>query len=184
MSGGYKISDPEGIYFCTFATVGWIDLFTRQVYRDIVVQNLRFCQEQKGLQLFAWVIMSNHLHLIAAHEKGNLSGLLRDFKSFTSKQLYQAIHEEPESRRNWMLRMFEWAGRHNPNNKDFQVWQQDNHPKQLLPYDGSSFMRQKLDYLHQNPVRAGWVDEPEEYVYSSARNYADRPGLLKVDFLY
>ena len=181
--GGYKISDQEGIFFCTFATIGWIDLFTRPVYRDIVVENLRFCQQQKGLIIYAWVIMSNHLHLIVAHEKGNLSGLLRDFKSYSSKQLYEAIKNEPESRRVWMLGMFQWAGKHNPNNKGFQIWQQQNHPKQLLPHS-DSFSRQKLDYLHNNPVRAGWVDEPEEYVYSSARCYAGRKGLLDITFMF
>lgn len=183
MSSNYKISDPEGIYFCTFATIGWIDLFTRPIYKEIVIENLRYCQQQKGLRLFAWVIMTNHLHLIVGHDNGKLSDVLRDFKSYTSKQLYKTIKEEPESRRLWMLRMFEWAGRENPNNKAFQIWQQDNHPKLLLPYD-DSFGRQKLEYIHMNPVRAGIVEEPEHYLHSSARDYADVKGLLDVEFLF
>lgn len=181
MASSYKITDPEGIYFCTFATVGWIDLLTRRVYKDILVDNLRYCQQHKGLKLYAWVIMSNHLHLIAAHENGYLSDLLRDYKGYTSKKLYEAINSEPESRREWMRRMFAWAGKHNPNNLHFQIWQHDNRPKQLLPHM-HSFALQKLEYLHANPVRAGYVDEPEDYIYSSARCYAGRKGLLDVEF--
>lgn len=183
MSSNYKINDPDGIYFCSFATVGWVDIFTRRAYKDILVENLRVCQQRKGLRLFAWVVMSNHIHLIASHENGNLSGLLRDYKSYTSKLLYEAIKVEAESRREWMLPMFERAGKFNPNNTNFQIWQQDNQPKQLLPYF-DTFSRQKLDYIHQNPVEAGFVDVAEEYPYSSARNYAGRQGMLDVELLF
>lgn len=182
MASNYKMNDPEGIYFCSFATVQWVDIFTRRYYKDILVDNLRVCQEEKGLRLFAWVIMSNHVHLIAGVNKGNLAGMLRDYKSFTSKKLYEAIKTEPESRRDWMLPMFEKAGRYNPNNKNFQIWQQDNQPKELLPYY-DTFTKQKLNYIHQNPVEAGWVDLPEDYTYSSARSYCGMQGLLDVELL-
>lgn len=169
MSRAYKFHNPEGLYFVSFATVGWIDVFTRSLYKDIVVESIRFCQKEKGLNLYAWVIMTNHVHLIA-EAKGNLmQHILRDLKRHTSKQLLRAIAENPqESRKEWMLAIFSNAGKYNSSNKDFQFWQQDNRPIEL---SSAAMISQKLDYLHANPVKAGYVDKEEEYLYSSARDY-------------
>lgn len=105
--GGYKIRDQQAIHFITFAVVEWVDVFTRKAYRDILIDSLRHCQEQKGLVLYAWCIMSNHVHLLASAKENNLSDLLRDFKKFTSKQILAAIQSnETESRKDWMLRIF------------------------------------------------------------------------------
>jgi REP element-mobilizing transposase RayT len=102
--GGYKIRNKEEIHFITFAVVEWVDVFTRKQYRDIVIESLRHCQKEKGLILYAWCIMSNHVHLMAAAKDNNLSDILRDFKKFTSKQIITAIqNNEKESRREWML---------------------------------------------------------------------------------
>ena len=92
MSTGYKIHDKDGAYFLTFQIVGWVDLFSRQEYRDIVIESLKYCQKEKGLNLFAYVIMSNHIHLLAQSEVGNLSGFIRDFKNFTSKRFIDSIN--------------------------------------------------------------------------------------------
>ena len=126
--------------------------------------------------------MNNHVHLIAAAKGGfNLSDILRDFKKFTSKKLFSAIEENAqESRKGWMLWLFRSAGKNNTNNKNFQVWQQDNHPIELST---GEMVKQRLDYLHNNPVEEGIVFEPEHYVYSSARDYAGGKGLLEVEFL-
>lgn len=122
--------------------------------------------------------MSNHIHLIANARAGySLSGILRDFKKFTSKKMILSIQEEPESRRNWMLKLFAYAGKSNCNNKYFQVWQQDNHAVELY---SNRFILQKLHYIHNNPVRAAIVDNPADYLYSSARNYEDMEGLIEV----
>jgi REP element-mobilizing transposase RayT len=127
--------------------------------------------------------MSNHLHLICRAKVGhNLSGILRDFKKFTSSEILKAIKSNiQESRKEWILWMFKHAEKKNPNNKYFQLWQQDNHPIEL----SSNFLiDQKLDYIHQNPVKAGIVLSPEEYLYSSAKNYSGSTEiLLKVDLL-
>ncbi|MEN8122608.1 MAG: hypothetical protein ABFS35_19860 [Bacteroidota bacterium] len=61
MSTGYKISEKEGAYFLTFQIVGWVDIFTRKTYRDIAIESLIYCQKNKGLEVFAYVIMSNHI---------------------------------------------------------------------------------------------------------------------------
>ena len=86
MSTGYKLSEENGCYYLTLQVVGWVDIFTRKVYRDIVIDSLKYCQQNKGLSLFAYVIMSNHIHLLAQSEYGKLSDIIRDFKSFTSKR--------------------------------------------------------------------------------------------------
>ncbi len=182
--GGYKIKNKEGIHFITFAVVEWVDVFTRKQYRDILVDSIRHCQQEKGLLVHAWCIMSNHVHLVISARNNDTSDILRDFKKFTSKQLIRAIAEnETESRREWMLPIFSSAGTSNSRNSGFQFWRQDNHPKELF---SDKFTEQKLNYIHNNPVDAGIVDKAEEYLYSSARDYyyGKQCGLLEIDFLY
>ena len=181
MSEKYKIRDSQQLYFVSFATVNWIDVFTRWLYNDIFVDSLRYCQQHKGLEIYAWCLMTNHAHLIISSEADNLSSILRDLKRHTAKALLRAIEEnQQESRREWMLWMFERAGRRNAHNTKYQFWQQENHPIELNTND---LQRQRLRYLHQNPVVAGFVDVPEDFLYSSARNYAGRPGLVEVLFI-
>ena len=122
--------------------------------------------------------MTNHVHLIAsARENFNLSNILRDLKKHTAKQLIAAIQSPEESRRNWLLWLFRAAGESNTNNQVYQVWQQDNRPIEL---SSNAMVAQRLNYLHQNPVEAGIVFEPEHYIYSSAVDYAGGKGLLKL----
>ena len=177
MSGGYKIDDQYGTYFLTFTIVNWVDLFTRQVYRDLFLDSLRYCQEKKGLIVYAWVIMSNHLHLVISTDEGNLSGIIRDLKSFTSKSFIDAIKTENESRRNWLLKQFAFEASKHKRNKKFQIWTHHNHPIELI---SNKFIDQKINYIHENPVKAGIVDNAEDYKYSSARNYAGEKGLIEV----
>jgi REP element-mobilizing transposase RayT len=182
-AGGYKITDQGATYFVSFATVGWVDVFSRKEYRDIVVDSLKHCQAEKGLVIYAWCIMSNHVHLIIAAKQNNVSDVLGDFKKFTSKQIIKAIQGHPaESRKEWMIQIFKEAGKANSRNTDYQFWQQDNQPKIILTPD---FAAQKLDYIHNNPVEAGIVEKAEEYIYSSARNYyyGKQIGLLQIEFL-
>ena len=108
MSTGYKLSDKEGVYYLTFQIVGWVDIFTRKVYRDIVIESLKYCQTNKGLNLFAYVIMSNHIHLMAQSQLGDLSGFIRDFKNYTAKQFLEVVNSDIESRKDWMKIVFEY----------------------------------------------------------------------------
>jgi REP element-mobilizing transposase RayT len=181
--GGYKIRNQGAVHFITFSVVGWIDVFTRSVYRDILFDSIRYCQSQKGLLLHAWCLMTNHIHLLAAARQNNLSDVLRDFKRFTSKQLVTAIENNvTESRRDWMLPIFKDHGSKNLRNTGCQFWRQDNHPEECY---SSWFTRQKLNYIHYNPVKAGIVELPEQYLLSSARDYhyEKRSGLLDIVFL-
>ncbi len=180
MKGGYKIDDQSGIYFLTFTVIEWIDLFSRQIYKDIIIDSLKFCQDKKGLKLHAYVIMSNHMHSVMSAENSNLSDIIRDFKTHTSKEFTKTIKNIDESRKKWMLNLFEFEAKKHKKNKFYQVWTNDNHPEELL---SNEFIDQKIDYIHNNPIEAGIVDEAEKYIYSSARDYAGIQGLLKIDFL-
>ena len=177
MSTGYQVNDQEGMYYLTFQVVDWIDVFTRQVYRDIIVESLKYAKENKCLDAFAYVIMSNHIHLIAQSNNGQLSATIRDIKKFTSKRIIETIQAIPESRMEWMLNRFSFNARQHSRNKTYQVWTHENHAVYLY---GPKFIREKIDYLHNNPVRAGIVEKPEDYVYSSARYYAGLDCVLPV----
>ena len=176
---GIKNKISEGyLYFLTLTVTDWVDVFTRPVYRHILLDSLKHCQNEKGLELYAWCLMSNHLHLIASAKEGyNLSDILRDLKKYTSKQIVAAIGEENESRKAWMLNRFEYAGRNDKKIKNYKFWQDGNEAKEIHT---SHFLDQKLNYIHMNPVKAELVDEPEYYLYSSARDYAGNKGLLKL----
>ncbi|TRX44928.1 transposase [Fulvivirga sp. M361] len=182
MSVKYKIRDQTRLHFITFAVVEWVDVFTRNVYKDVLIDSLRYCQKHKGLLLYGWCIMTNHVHLIISSADGfKQEYILRDFKKHTSRQLITMIEGNlQESRKNRMLWLFKEAGKRNSNNKYYQFWQQDNHPLEL---SGNLLMDQKLSYLHNNPVEAGIVDEPESYLYSSARDYSGRKGFIDIEFI-
>jgi REP element-mobilizing transposase RayT len=177
----YQINDQTEIYFMTTTVVGWIDVFTRRELAEIVVESLQYCQQEKGLTIFAWCLMPSHLHLIARAEI-EISAIMRDFKKFTSKKITKTIQEMNESRKEWLLDKFEFAGRWNPKIENFKFWQDGFHP--ILIYS-EAFARQKLDYVHQNPVSAGLVFEPFYYRYSSATDYyTNEKGLLDITYLF
>ena len=182
--GGYRITNQQGIHFVTFTTVGWVDVFTRKECKDIIIEALKYSIANRGLLIYAYVVMSNHLHLAIAAAKNSkgLSAFIRDFKKFTSKEILKWLKtSHKESRRAWMLPIFRDFGRANIRNKHYQVWQQHNHPIELKY---SSWVTQKVNYIHNNPVKAAIVDRPEDYLYSSARNYAGRKDyILEVELI-
>ena len=173
------LSLTKELYFTTTTVIDWMDVFTRPQYKHIVVESLGYCQESKGLDIYAWVLMTNHLHMIVGIRGENTIGdLLRDFKKFTSKRIVKAIQDnQQESRKNWMMNRFWFRGANDKKITNYRFWQEDNHVEQLYSYD---FYKQKLDYIHLNPVRQEIVQDPSDYLYSSARNYAGMDGLLKV----
>lgn len=113
MSERYKIKDFERPHFVTLTVVGWIDVFIRKNHKLTIIDSLKFCQKEKGLILFGYCIMSSHIHLIATTNSNfTLSEVIRDFKKFTSKAIVKQINEEPESRREWMLKYFQMPQNH------------------------------------------------------------------------
>lgn len=175
----YRIKDETALYFLTFSTVEWIDVFTRKRYKDIIVESLKYCQKEKGLELYSWVLMSNHMHLIVRAKEGyKLSSIIRDFKKFTSKQIIKSIQEEAESRKEWLLSIMLEAGKKNSKKQTYQLWRNDNHLIELFQND---VIHQKTTYIHNNPVAEGIVEKAEDYIYSSARNYVNEEGLLDIE---
>ncbi len=179
MSEKYKVYDNGKAYFLTLTVVGWIDVFTRKSHKEALFESLRYCQKSKGLEVYGYCLMSSHMHLIAkATSKHHaLSDILRDLKKFTSKAIVQNVINEPESRREWMLAYFKKAGEHLKNVKGYKFWQDGNHPEMI---ETNEFFDQKLNYIHNNPVNDGIVEHPEDYLWSSARNYAGLSNYLEI----
>ncbi|WP_066631283.1 REP-associated tyrosine transposase [Labilibacter marinus] len=178
MSRGWKFHNPAGVYFVSFAVVEWLDVFTRNEYKNIIIDSLQFCQKEKGMEIFAWCIMTNHVHLIFRSVKGQKPELLLgDFKRFTSKEIVKAIIDNPrESRKEWLLEQFEKAGAKASNVSKYQFWRHDNKPIELWSND---VIDEKINYIHNNPVEERLVYKAEEYVYSSAKDYAGERGLIE-----
>ena len=180
MKEGYVIREQEKAHFITATVVDWIDVFSRKSYSDCIIECFDYCIKNKGMILYGYVIMSNHIHMIIQSNEGKLSDLVRDFKKFTAKSILDKIQNEPESRREWMLERFELATASHSRNKNYQFWQYGNHAEEIYT---EKFMWSKLDYIHMNPVRAGIVLKVEDYIYSSASNYVNGNGIIAVELL-
>lgn len=181
MSRKYKFHNNEGLYFVSFATVYWIDVFVREEYFTTIIESLDYCRKNKGMEIYCWCIMPSHIHLIFGAKENNPDFILGRFKEFTSKQLQSKIIEnQQESRKEWMLWMFERAGLKSSNVKNRQFWQHHNQPIELW---SPEVTEQKIDYIHQNPVVSGFVIEPWHWKYSSAIDYSGGKGLLEMDFV-
>jgi len=170
MSYAYRIHDQFGMYFITCTVHQWVDVFTRMEYVNIFLDSLRHCQKEKGLQIFAWVIMSNHCHLIVRSAGTPLSDIIRDFKKFTAKRIVEAIEANPkESRKRWMLWLLK-------KEDHIWFWEEGYHGEEIFSDD---FFDSKVNYIHMNPVKAGLVSKEEEYSLSSCGDfYGTRKGLL------
>lgn len=133
MSRNYKFHNPEGLYFISFAVVGWLDVFIRNEYKEILLESLRFCQKNKGLEIHAWCIMSSHVHLAFRSIDGQKPELLiGDLKRFTNKAIVKAIKENPtESRKEFLLNFFLKEGAKASNINQYQFWRHDNKPIEL-----------------------------------------------------
>jgi putative transposase len=178
MSRKYKFRDNDSLYFISYATVYWIDVFIREEYKNIWIDSIKFCQATKGLEVYAYCLMTSHVHMIIGSESKPMADIIRDAKKHTSETIIAAIKDHnQESRKEWMLWMFERAANKNSNNTKHQFWQQHNMPIQIT---SAEMMQQKLDYIHMNPVVAGFVSEPWHWKYSSAIDYAGGKGLLSM----
>ncbi len=180
MSEKYKFRNPEGCYFVTCTIVHWIDLFTRKELKHVVIDSLKYCQENKGLVIHAWCLMPSHLHMIISTKGEKLPAIMRDFKKHTSKVFIEELRSINESRKEWLLNAFKKSGDQLKRVKNYKVWQDGNQPKEI---ETNEFLDQKLKYIHSNPVESEIVDAPEDYLYSSARDYCGVKGLLAIVIL-
>ncbi len=177
MPTGYQIKKQDAAYFVTWTVIGWADVFIKGTYRNILIDALNYSTENKGLQIFAYVIMSNHVHLIVRAQNHDLSSIIGSIKRFTCNQIIQAIKTGPESRREWLLPLFRGAGEKNKRNEKYQFWIQGNHAEEVYSL---KFTLCKMNYIHNNPVKAGLVLQPHDFLYSSARDYAGMPSPVKI----
>ena len=181
MSTKYKATTTDEAYFITITTIGWIDFFTRLNQKYVLINALKHCQENKGLEIYAYCIMSSHIHLLCKSTGGFvLSDVMRDFKKFTSKEIIKTIVEQPESRREWMLAYFEKSCEHLKRSQKYKVWQDGYHAEIV---ETNWFIKQKINYIHNNPLKDKIVTLPEDYYFSSARNYAGLDNDLEVILL-
>ncbi|HBY96393.1 MAG TPA: transposase [Chloroflexi bacterium] len=167
----YKIFD-DAPYFLTATVVNWLPLFNSPTVVEILLDSLRFLQQNERLVLYAYVIMENHLHLVASST--NLSKEMGNFKSYTARRIIDSYREREAQ---YILAQLAFHKQRYKQDRDYQLWQESSHPQRI---QGIEMMQQKVAYVHNNPVKRGWVDEPTHWRYSSARNYAGLVGLLEV----
>ena len=145
------------------------------------MESLSYCRTNKKLEVFAYVIMYNHIHMIVRSDSGDLSGTIRDLKKFTSREIIKRISSGGESRKRWLLKEMAFAARKHCRNSSYQLWTHENHAVELT---SNSIIDQRTDYIHRNPVKAGIVENAEDYLYSSARNYCDDyDALIEIDIM-
>ena len=162
----WKIIPGHHLYFVTTTIVEWQNVFTSVPYFEILIESLKYCIAHKGLHLHGYVIMLNHAHYILSTDEGkNLSDIMRDLNTYTSRKVTALLKEEGKSR---LLQVFKEAAAFDGRGNEYKVWQEGFHP---IAVETEHFAIQKLTYLHDNPVRKGYVDQPEHWRYSSARNY-------------
>ena len=164
-------------YYLTLTVVGWVDVFTRNSHKDALIESLRYCIKNKGLNVYAYCLMTNHLHMVVnCNEPFQLKDVIRDFKRHTVKTIIDQIINKPESRREWMLREFQAAADKTDRNKTYKFWKSGNHAIELFT---EKFVWEKINYIHNNPVKEKYVKNPQEWLYSSASNYWYGEGLLE-----
>jgi REP element-mobilizing transposase RayT len=126
MTHAYQIHKQEADYFLTMTTVEWVDIYIRDKYKNLLCESLNYCVENKGLEIFCYVLMSTHLHLIVRAKNGNLSDIIRDFKKFTSGKLINEIKFSNTDSKDRMLNIFNTGGQKQKKKSNYQVWQYNN----------------------------------------------------------
>ncbi|MEI6707625.1 MAG: transposase [Methylococcales bacterium] len=169
----YTIRETEAPHFLTCTVINWMPLFTRPETVDIILNALQHRQQHNGWKIYGYVILENHLHLVVQSE--DLLAELPLFKSYTARQLIDHLKECHAER---LLKQMAFFCKSHKHDREYQCWEEGSHP-QLI--QNEEMLRQKLDYIHFNPVKRGYVDKPEHWRYSSARNYAGMEGLMPVD---
>lgn len=162
-------------HFVTCSVVEWMPIFSQPELVAILFDALKFLQDQQRLALHSYGVMENHLHLVAS--AADLSKEMMRFKSFTARSIIDRLRQQPSS---YWLQRFEVAKLSHKTGQRYQVWQEGFHPKLLT---SEAMLQQKVDYIHDNPVKRGYGDDPAHWRYSSYRNYLGEPGLLEVTLL-
>ncbi len=174
----YRFGDPAAPHFVTLTILQWLPLFAQPEHMEMLLGALRHHQRESGLVLYGYVIMENHCHLLA--QAPELPKVLASFKSYTAKQIVNRLAARGSPVLD-LLDLLDLLALHKARHKTdrpHQVWQEGAHPEII---EGDAMMCVKLEYIHNNPVKRGYVDEAMHWRYSSARDYAGQPGLLQVE---
>lgn len=175
-----SVTNQHACHYITFNTVDWVDIFVRPVYKYVIVDALNEFIAKRGLTIYGWCLMTNHLHLLLQAKDGiGLAMIERDFKRTTSTHILEAIEMEPELRRSWMMERFELSSQSLKKLEKYQVWQSCSNPE-FVDFRQPLKLKELLNHIHDNPVRDRIVRMPEEYVFSSAVDYQGRRGLVNV----
>ncbi len=167
----YKIIQPDLPHFITVTVLHWIPVFTRPDTVELLFDSLRHLIVD-GLKVYAYVILENHLHLIVQSQQ--LDKDIARFKSYTARQIIQYLDKNNVRP---ILEQLAFYKKAHKGDRAYQFWQEGVHPEWI---QNEAMMRQKVEYIHQNPVKRGYVDNAEHWRYSSARDYMGLPSLLEV----
>jgi REP element-mobilizing transposase RayT len=169
----YKIYEPTHPHFVTCTILHWLPLFTRQESVAIIIDSIKFLQNKDNLKLYAYVILENHLHMLLSSD--DLHKSMQSFKQYTAKQLLELLKKENATT---LLDQLAFYKKAHHKEKSYQVWEEGCQPKLI---QGEAMMKIKIDYIHQNPVKRGYVDEAKYWRYSSARDYDGISGLIEIE---
>ena len=154
----------------------WIPIFTNKESVSIVIDSLKYLQQNRNLKIYAYVILENHLHLIA--QSDDIAKDIARFKSFTARKIIELLKSKNVKT---ILDQLQFYKKAHKIDREFQLWQEGIKPKLI---QGEQMMRDRIDYIHNNPVKRGYVDEPHHWRYSSARDYLGIRGLLEVERIW
>ncbi|MBX7046722.1 MAG: transposase [Ignavibacteria bacterium] len=164
MRSSYKILNKAGVYFMTSTIVDWIPVFTSEKYFQILINAFKFHQQKNNLKIYSYVILDNHFHIICSAEK--LAQIFQSIKSFTARTIIDELKKENKT---WLLHLLKFNKKSVKEESDFQLWQEGLHPKEIL---NENILKQKINYIHYNPVKRGYVLNEKDWKYSSARLYS------------
>ena len=180
MSERYKVIDSSQPTFITLTITHWVDLFVRKEYTNILDEGLKFYIENKGLKVHAYVYMTSHIHLIVSSNKLEIQDFVRGFKSYTSKEFLPIINHQIESRKEWLLAKFSYAANRIARGGNYKIWKDGFHPVIL---DTNNKIQQRVEYIHYNPIDAGFVFHERDWVNSSYRKYENEKEQLPFEVI-
>jgi len=175
-----KSNDQQACYFITFNVVEWVDIFVRPAYKRVVTDALNEYIAYHGLVVYAWCLMSNHVHLVAQVKHGHtFAVVIRNLKKSIARKMMEVMDDEPDPRKEWMLGRFENFSQCLKRLEKHPLWQDCNHPVHIES-GNRELLLEHIHYIHENPVRDRIVEYPEEYLFSSARDYSGMKGLVHI----
>lgn len=170
----------QACHFLTLNTVDCVDIFIRPVYKQVIVHTLNHFIDSKGLNVFSWCLMTNHLHLLVQAQDGySLDEIEQEYKNFTTQKILAAMETEPETRKEWMLKRFEGFINSPAQLRHYNIWQ-NRSSRSIIEMDQPARLVEYYEYIHENPVRERFVDLAPDFPYSSARDYAGSQGLVNI----